>query len=59
MVFVGYFSQVIDGLLSDTLNKVAATGLFISAVVTVIILEIALHIVIAVFSQKDADRPHD
>ena len=35
------------------------SGLFVGAVITVIILEIVLHIVIAAFSHKDADQPRD
>lgn len=59
IVFTGYFSQVYDGLLSGTLDKAAVSGLFFGAVITVVILEIVLHIVIAAFSHKDADQPRD
>ena len=58
-VFAGYFSQVYQGLITGTLEKVTVFGLFIGAVVSIIILEIILHIVIAVFNVKDADQPGD
>ena len=59
IVYTGYFSQVYDGLLNGTLDKAAVSGLFIGAVVTLVILEIVLHIVIAAFNHKDADQPRD
>jgi hypothetical protein len=58
-VFTGYFSHVFEGLATDSLNKVEATGLFIGAVISVVVLQIALHIVVAIFNVKDADRPMD
>ena len=58
-VFAGYFSQVYQGLISGTLDKAAVFGLFIGAVVSIIVLEIFLHIVIAVLNAKDADQPGD
>ena len=58
-VFAGYFSQVYQGLISGTLEKVAVFGLFIGAVFSIIVLEIALHIVIAILNVKDADQPGD
>ena len=59
MVFVGYFSRVYDGLVSGSLDKADVFGLFIGAVISIIILEVALHIVIAVLNVKDADQPGD
>ena len=59
MVFVGYFSQVYGGLVSGSLVKADVIGLFVGAVISIIILEIALHIVIAVLNVKDADQPGD
>jgi hypothetical protein len=58
-VFSGYFSQVFEGLVTDTLNKSEASGLFIGAAVTIVVLQIALHIVIAIFNVRDADQPKD
>jgi len=58
-VFAGYFSQVYEGLISGTLEKAAVGGMFIGAVITIIVLEIALHIVIAILNVKDADQPSD
>jgi hypothetical protein len=59
LVFTGYFSQVFEGLAADTLDRAEVSGLFIGAVVSVIVLEILLHIVIAVFNVRDADQPRD
>ncbi len=58
-VFTGYFSQVYEGLLSGNLDKAAVTGLFIGAVIAIIVLEVVFHIVIAAQNVKDADRPTD
>jgi len=58
-VFLGYFSQVYAGLLGATLNKAEISGLFIAAVVSVIVLEVGLHIVIAVINVKDAEQHKD
>ena len=58
-IFVGYFSQVYQGLVEGTLDKGAVLGLFTGAVVSIIVLEIALHIVIAILNVKDADQPGD
>ena len=58
-VFVGYFSQVYQGLISGTLDKADVFGLFIGAVASIIVLEIVLHIVIAILNVKDADQPGD
>lgn len=58
-VFSGYFSQVFNELLTDTLNKTEASGLFIGAVVTIVVLQIALHIVIAIFDARNAEQPKD
>ena len=58
-VFAGYFSQVYQGLISGTLDKADVFGLFIGAVASIIVLEIVLHIVIAILNVKDADQPGD
>ena len=59
MVFTGYFSQTFEGLAAGTLDKSTALETFVVAVIAVIVLEIALHIVISNFSPKDADSPRD
>ena len=58
-VFVGYFSQVFEGISTGSLDKADITGLFFGAIVTVIVMEIILHIVITVFNVKDADQSRD
>ena len=59
IVFTGYFSQVFDGIAAGSLDKADITGLFFGAVITVIVMEIILHIAIAVFNVRDADQPTD
>jgi TRAP-type C4-dicarboxylate transport system permease large subunit len=59
VVFTGYFSQVFEGVTTGNLDKAEIAGLFIGAVVSVIVLEIVLHIAIAIFSVKDADQSLD
>jgi len=58
-IFAGYFSQVFQGLVSGTLEKADVFVLFIGAVVSIIVLEIVLHIVIAVLNVKNADHSGD
>jgi hypothetical protein len=58
-ILVGYFSQVYQGLVSGNLDKTAVSGLFMGAVVSIIVLEIVSHIVIAALNVKDADQPSD
>lgn len=59
IVFGGYFSRVFDGLVSGTLDKAEVSTMFIGAVVTVIVLEIALHVVIAAINSKEANQSRD
>jgi TRAP-type C4-dicarboxylate transport system permease large subunit len=59
VVFTGYFSQVFEGVTTGNLDKAEIAGLFIGTVVSVIVLEIVLHIAIAIFSVKDADQSLD
>lgn len=54
LVFTGYFSRSFEGLAAGTLDKSAVVVMFVAAVIALIVLEIALHIVIAIFSSKDA-----
>lgn len=58
-VFTGYFSQVFEGVAAGNLDKAEISGLFLGAVISVIVLEIILHIAIAIFNVKDADRSLD
>lgn len=58
-IFVGYFSQVYQGLMEGTLDKGDVLGLFTGVVVSIIVLEIALQIVIAILNVKNADQPND
>ena len=59
LVFTGYFSQVFEGLTSNSLVKAELAGLFVGAVISVIVLEIILHIVIAISNSREADQPRD
>lgn len=59
IVFAGYFSQVFEGMTAGSLDKADITGLFFGAIITVIVMEIILHITIAVFNVKDADQSRD
>lgn len=59
LVFTGYFVQVFEGISTGSLDKADVTGLFFGAVITVVVLEVALHIVTAIFNVKDADQSMD
>ncbi len=54
-----YFSNIYDGLLAGSLNGTETLGLFIGMVVTIIVLQIAIHIVIAMVESKDTDHSGD
>lgn len=58
-VYGGYFSQVFDGLLNNNLNKGEISGLFIAAVVILVVFQVIFHIIIAASNLKDADQPND
>jgi len=58
-IFAGYFSQVYQGLMDGTLDKAAIFGLFFGAVISVVVLEILLHTVIALVNIKDAEQRSD
>lgn len=59
LVFTGYFVQVFEGISAGNLDKGDITGLFFGAVITVVVLEVALHIATAIFNVKDADQSMD
>ena len=59
LAFGSYFSSIYDGLQAGSLDRLEVVGLFIGLVVTVIALQIAGHIVIALANPKDADQPGD
>lgn len=59
LAFGSYFSNIYDGLQAGSLNRQEIVGLFVGLVVTIIVLQIAGHIVVALASPKDADQPGD
>ena len=59
LVSTGYFTQVFEGISAGDLDKADITGLFFGAVITVVVLEVALHIAIAIFNVRDADQSMD
>ena len=58
-VYGGYFSQVFEGLMNNSLNKGEIGGLFIGSVVTLVIIQVVLQIILAVSNSKDANRQSD
>ena len=59
VVWVNYFVRVQPVLTDGTISREDSIGLFIGAVVTLVILEIVVHIGLAVTNQKTADQPSD
>jgi len=59
VVWVNYFVRVQPALADGTINKDQSIGLFIGAVVTLVILEIIVHIGLALSNVKTADEPTD
>ncbi len=59
VVWVNYFVRVQPALLDGSITRVDSIGLFVGAVVTLIMLEIVVHIGLAVTGPKAADQPKD
>ena len=59
VVWVNYFVRVQPALADGSISKEGSIGLFIGAVVTLVVLEIIVHIVLAVSNSKTADQPAD
>ena len=59
VVWVNYFVRVQPVLADGTISREDSIGLFIGAVVTLVILEIVVHIGLAVTNLKTADQPSD
>lgn len=58
-VWVNYFIRVQSHLADGSISRDGSIGLFIGAVVTLVILEIVVHIGLAVTSPKAADQAAD
>lgn len=59
VVWVNYFVRILPALNTGTINREESIGLFIGAAVVLVILEIVVHIVLAVTNSKTADHPSD
>lgn len=59
LVYGKYFLYVFDGLSTGSLDKGDISGLFIGAVVALIVYQIVFHIILAVLNSKQADEPSD
>lgn len=58
-VYGKYFSRVYDGLLTNSLDKADISGLFIGAVITIVVFQVIFHIIMAASNLKDADQTND
>jgi len=58
-VWLNYFVRVQPVLADGTISREASFGLFVGAVVVLVILEIVVHILLAVTNLKTADKPAD
>ena len=59
VVWVNYFVRIQPALVDGSLSREDSIGLFIGAVVILVILEIITHIVLAATNSKAADQPAD
>jgi hypothetical protein len=59
VVWVNYFVRVQPMLADSSISRVGSIGLFVGAVVTLVVLEIVVHIVLAVSNTKTADQAAD
>lgn len=57
--FGGYFLDVFQSLTDGSLTRESTLGMFIGVVVTVVVLQIGLHIVLTIANPKEADQPAD
>lgn len=59
MVWFNYFVRVWPALADGSITRADSIGLFIGALVTLVILEIVVHIGLAMTDPKTADQPTD
>jgi hypothetical protein len=59
LVYSKYFLYVFEGLAAGTLDKGDISGLFLGAVITLIIYHIVFHIILAIFNVKQAEEASD
>ena len=59
VVWVNYLVRVQPALADGSISRADSIGLFIGAVVILVILEVVVHIVLAVTNPKTADQPSD
>lgn len=59
LVYSKYFSYVFQGLAAGTIDKGEISGLFIGAIITLIVYQIVFHIFLGILIAKDPDEPSD
>jgi len=59
LVWINYFVRIRPALIDGSITRADSAGLFAGALVTLIILEVFVHIVLAVSDPKTADQPSD
>jgi len=59
VVWVNYFLRIRPALVDGTIDRAGSIGLFVGAVVVLIIMEIVVHVVLALTNLKTAGKPAD
>ncbi len=59
LVWINYFVRIQPALVDGSITRADSAGLFAGALITLIILEVAVHIGLAVSDPKTADQPKD
>jgi hypothetical protein len=59
LVWVNYFIRIKPAMFDGSITRAESIGLFIGALVTLIILQIVVHVVMAITNPKTADQPSD
>jgi len=59
LVWINYFLRIRPALLDGSITRADSASLFAGALVTLIVLEIVVHIVLAVADSKTANQPKD
>lgn len=59
LVYSKYFLYVFEGLAAGTIDKGEISGLFIGAIITLVIYQIVFHIILGILRAKRPDEPDD
>jgi len=59
LVYSKYFLYVFQSLTAGTIDKGEVSGLFIGAIISLIVYQVVFHIILGILKAKDPDEPND